>query len=135
MAKSDWEEVKIFFNTKYPNLLSDFINSNQVFLPSKNNPLAHENLNFSANQLGKSKPGNWIPLYHIKELSPYFIENNIYPIRAGQAEFFFFKGNIFYDLSTLTFTSITKEQYIPIEDFVPISLSVNFQRNENAYLQ
>jgi hypothetical protein len=136
MAKIDWEEVKNIFDTHSPDLLSNFINSDEVFLPNKNsaNLFDKENENFSAKQIGKAQPGSWIPLYQEKELSAYFRKFNISPIRAGQAEFFFFKGSIFYDLKKVICEKISDKHYVAIEDFIPLSLELKFQRNENAYL-
>lgn len=136
MAYNDWVEVEDIFHNKAPNILLDFINSDQIFLPNTVhiNPFDPEQANFSAKQIEKDKPGNWIPLYKSNELSDFFKDNNIYPIRSGQAEFFFYKNSIFHDLSTLEFQSVDSDKYELIESFVPLTLQVNFQRNENAYL-
>jgi len=136
MSKADWDEVKETFNKKSSSILINFINSDETFLPNTKDlsPFEPTNQNFSAKQLNKSKPGNWIPLYHQKDLSNFFIQNKIFPIRSGQAEFFFYKNSIFFDLNKVQFEKVEPSQYQAIEDFIPLSLKVNFQRNENAYL-
>ena len=53
--------------------------------------------------MSKGKPGQWIPVYKFNDISEYFRENQIVPVRAGQAEFFFYKGNVFFDLNGTNF--------------------------------
>ena len=136
MAKKDWEEIEQALNTVNPDLLTDFLDSNGPFFPCDDfrNPFTANSNNFSAAQFNKAKPGSWIPLYKNSDLSKFFSSNNLYPVRAGQAEFFFYRGSIFFDLQNIDYKEITPEQYKPIDSFVPSTLKVNFQRNENAYL-
>lgn len=136
MAKKDWTEIQTTLEAVAPELLKAFIHSQEIFFPEErfSNPFDSSSGNFSATQFGKEKPGNWIPLYHPKELSSFFYDNKISPVRSGQAEFFFYRGSVFFDLQTLDYTEVTKEAYKPIESFVPLTLKVDFQRNENAYL-
>ena len=97
MAKNDWIEVLDIFNTTSKNYLIEFLKSQDKFCPSNHhiNIYDKEANAFSSKLLNKPKPGNWIPIYKKEELPEYFINNNLMPIRCGQAEFFFFKGNIF----------------------------------------
>ena len=136
MSKRDWEEIKQKLDTEESNILANFINSNEPFFPSNTflNPFTTNSNNFSATQFDKTKPSSWIPLYKSSDLSDFFTTQNLYPVRAGQAEFFFYRGDIFFDLQNIDYTEITPEQYKPIDSFVPSTLEVNFQRNENAYL-
>ncbi len=73
-------------------------------------------------------------LYSIKDIPKYFREHSIVPIRAGQAEFFFYKGEVFFDLKSVDFNVIDMRQITPLENYIPASLKAKFQRNENAYL-
>jgi len=136
MAKKDWEEIEQTLNTISPTLFDNFLDSDTPFLPCNDfqNPFTANSNNFSASQFSKEKPGKWIPLYKSSDLSQFFSSNNLYPVRAGQAEFFFYRGTIFFDLQNIDYEEITPEQYKPIDSFVPSTLKVNFQRNENAYL-
>lgn len=74
-------------------------------MPNKSlsNPFNADHSNLSASDLGKEKPGQWIPIYYIKDISEYFRESNVMLIRAGQAEFFFYKVNIFFYLDSIDF--------------------------------
>lgn len=135
MAKSDWIEVVEIFNTKSKTYLDNFLTSNDRFCPNSNHlNIFDNNYNaFSAKLLNKPKPANWIPLYQREELSDYLIDNNIMPIRCGQGEFFFFKGNIFFDLNELVFSNIDIKNLLQTDSFVPLTLK-HFHKNENAYL-
>jgi hypothetical protein len=55
-------------------------------------------------------------------------------VRAGQAEFFFYKGNVFFDLESVNFEKIDTDKISPIESYIPATLKAKFQRKENAYL-
>ena len=94
MAKKDWEEIQTKLQAVSPKLLESFIGSDEPFFPSETfkNPFLGTAENFSATQFNKPKPGNWIPLYKSSELSEHFTTNKVYPVRAGQAEFFFYRG-------------------------------------------
>ncbi|MBU0721661.1 hypothetical protein KJ877_09990 [bacterium] len=135
MAQNDWIEVLKIFNKKSLNYINDFLSSNEKFCPSNNyKNIFDENHNaFSSKQLNKLKPGNWIPLYKKEDLSNYFIENNLMPIRCGQGEFFFFRGDIFFDLNKVSFLEISLKNLIKIDTFIPLTLK-DFHKNENAYL-
>ncbi len=132
MAKRDWEEMhnSKFNYGKFATITDD------PFFPSETfkNPFLGTAENFSATQFNKPKPGSWIPLYKSSELSEYFTTNKVYPVRAGQAEFFFYRGDIFFNLQEVNYTAISPNDYQAIETFVPHTLSVKFERNENAYL-
>ncbi len=52
------------------------------------NPFNVDHTNFSASDLDKGKPGQWIPVYYSKDIPEYFRKKNLMPVRAGQAEFF-----------------------------------------------
>ena len=136
MAKKDWEEIERKLEKASPKLLANFIGSGEPFFPSETfkNPFLGTTENFSATQFNKPKPGNWIPLYKSSELSENFTNNKVYPVRAGQAEFFFYRGAIFFDLQDVNYTAVSPNTYHAIETFVPHTLSVKFERNENAYL-
>jgi len=136
MSKKDWIEVKEKFENKKSDFFELFLESNDFFYPSKNLPnIFDKNKNLIyAKDLGKDKPGSWIPIYSKKDLPDFFILNKIYPIRSGQAAFFFYKGEIFLNIKDIKFDEITKNNIMPLEDFIPKSLEVKFQRNENAYL-
>ena len=136
MAKKDWEEIQHKLEAAAPELLEKFIDSDASFFPSEafKNPFQDTAENFSATQFNKPKPGSWIPLYKTTHLSNYFTNNKLYPVRAGQAEFFFYKGDIFFDLQNINYTAISSDDYHPIDSFVPKTLKVKFERNENAYL-
>ncbi len=135
MAKNDWIEVLNIFNTTNKNYLCKFLESKDKFCPSINhiNIFDGDANAFSSKLLNKPKPGNWIPIYKIEDLSEYFINNNLMPIRCGQAEFFFFKGNIFCDLTPIDFNTINIKSLTQIDSFIPLTLE-KFHKNENAYL-
>lgn len=135
MAKSDWIEVIEIFNTKSKTYLGDFLTSDDRFCPNSNHlNIFNKNHNaFSARLLNKPKPGNWIPLYQREDLSDYLVENNLMPIRCGQGEFFFFKGDIFFNLDELICSNIDIKCLVQTDSFVPLTLK-NFHKNENAYL-
>jgi hypothetical protein len=135
LAKNDWIEVLDIFNTTNQNYLIKFLESQDKFCPS----IHHINIfdidanAFSSKLLNKPKPGNWIPIYKKEDLPEYFLNNNLMPIRCGQAEFFFFKGDIFFDLTLIDFTIIDIKNLTLIDNFLPLTLE-NFHKNENAYL-
>lgn len=138
MAQKDWKEIIEKFNIKDKEFISNFLNSKNSFCPSEN----HLNIfdeknpynNFNSKNLNKLKPANWIPLYKKEELPTFLIKNNLMPIRSGTGEFFFYKGNIFFDLTKIEFRNIDSKNLKTIEGFIPLSLKVDFQRNENAFL-
>lgn len=136
MAQKDWEEVQRIIEVESPGFFEDFLVSGQTFLPNDtlHNPFNTNRSNFSAADLGKGKPGQWIPVYYLKDIPEYFRENKMVPVRAGQAEFFFYKGNVFFDLDRTDFAKIDTDKIDPIESYVPATLKAKFQRNENAYL-
>ena len=136
MAQKDWEEVRQIIEDKSSGYLENFLTSEQIFLPNNvlPNPFNKNSSNFSASNLGKSKLGQWIPVYYLKDIPEYFRENKIVPVRAGSAEFFFYKGNVFFDLDSVDFKKIDTSKINPIESYIPVTLKANFQRNENAYL-
>lgn len=136
MAQTDWTEVLEIISEAKEDYLSDFLASGELFLPNGSQPNLFNaaNGNLSASQLGKSRPGSWIPIYHPKELPSFFHDNRVTPVRSGQAEFFFYRGSVFFDLQALDYSAVDKNAYGPIESFVPLTLKVDFQRNENAYL-
>ncbi len=105
MAQKDWEEVRKIIELESSGLLEKFLISDQIFLPNDllDNTFNADQSNFSASELGKGKPGQWIPVYYLKDIPEYFRENQMIPVRAGQAEFFFYKGNVFFDLDNSTF--------------------------------
>ncbi len=136
MAQRDWLEVLEIIANEDKEYLSNFLVSDEVFLPntSQPNPFDGSAANFSAAALGKAKPGNWIPVYRNQDVPEFFHDKNIFPIRAGQAEFFFYRGRIFFDLSETDFKEVDTKQIKPIATFMPSTLTAKFQRNENAYL-
>lgn len=137
MAKKDWIEIVDKFNKEDSKYLTDFLNSNDIFAPSCNfiNIFDKENRfnDFDRFNLNKDKPANWIPLYKTDDLTEYLLENKLSPIRSGQGSFFFYKGDIFFDTDA-KYNSIDMDLVEPIDDFVPLSLEVDFQKNENAFL-
>lgn len=136
MGKKDWEEVCEVMEKSSKGLLSTFLASDQTFLPNEilKNPFQNEKENFSATDFGKIKPGQWIPVYYKKDLPNMFHDLHLMPIRAGQAEFFFYKGEMFFDLEHVVFQEISTQSIHAIENFFPVTLKAKFQRNENAYL-
>lgn len=134
MAQRDWEEVHQKVNSADEMFIASLIK--QTFFPSQQhkNPFDESATNLSASHLKKDKPGQWIPIYKKEDLPRFFLENNIMPVRAGPAEFFFYHGDIFYDLLTADFIKIDTTEIVPIESFVPSTLKADFQRNENAFL-
>jgi len=138
MAQKDWIEILDNFNAKDKNFINNFLNSKDSFCPSENhvNIFDEDNQfnNFNAKNLNKPNPSNWIPIYKKEDLPSFLIENNLTPIRSGAGQFFFYKGNIFLDLTKIEFKNIDSSKIKDIEDFIPLSLQVDFQKNENAYL-
>jgi hypothetical protein len=138
MAQKDWIEIIKKFDIKDKEFIQNFLTSKDSFCPSENylNIFDKENPynSFNSKNLKKPKPANWIPIYKKEDLSSFLLKNNLMPIRSGAGEFFFYKGNIFFDLTKIKFKTINSNQIKPIEEFVPLSLKVDFQRNENAFL-
>ena len=134
MAQRDWEDVFSKINKMDENIFK--ILRETHFFPSVDclNPFDKSAINLSATHLSKDKPGQWIPLYKKEDLPKYFIENQIMPVRAGPAEFFFYHGNIFFDMSLAEFINIDTTLIQSIESFIPATLKADFQRNENAFL-
>ena len=90
MAKKDWIEIIEKFNKKDKNFIINFLNSDASFCPSEdflNIFDNNSNNNFNSNNLNKSKPANWIPIYKKEDLSNlhsapplfYFLNNLLYP--------------------------------------------------------
>ena len=136
MSKKDWEQVQNIIDDQSAGLLEKFLTSDQVFLPNTDlpNPFNTGSSNFSSSELGKDKPGQWIPVYYTKDIPEYFQKNNVVPVRAGPAEFFFYKGLVFFDLESIVFSKVDTDGIEPIESYIPETLKANFQRNENAYV-
>lgn len=135
MAKKDWLEVIEIFKSLDLHYIDDFIKSNNKFCPNESfiNIFDKRYNAFSSKLLNKAKPGNWIPIYKKEDLSDYLIKNNLMPIRCGQGEFFFFKGQVFFDLKDIEFISFSIDNLISTDDFIPLTLK-DFHKNENAYL-
>jgi hypothetical protein len=55
------------------------------------------------------------------------------PVRCGQGEFFFYRGEIVFDLREVEQEEVAMETIESVEGFVPLTLQ-RFHRNENAYL-
>jgi hypothetical protein len=136
MAQRDWIEVMEKFKKKAPGYLETFLESEAGFLPSDEqpSPFSDGSGNFSAGALEKPRPGSWIPVYKRSDLPQELHELGLMPVRAGQAEFFFYKGEIFFDLTEQPFAPVDSAAIEPIGHFVPMTLRADFQRNENAYL-
>jgi len=135
LAKNDWIEIVDIFSKTHNSYLENFINSTDIFCPSPEhiNIFDHNQNVFSAKQLDKLKPGNWIPIYKKEDLSDYLLENSIMPIRCGQAEFFFYKGEVIFDLKSIDFKNVAIDAFESVEDFIPLTLE-DFHKNENAFL-
>lgn len=135
MAKKDWEKIIDIFENKQQGYIEDFLNSNQTFLPNENQPNIFSNsTDFSSKDLDKKSPANWIPNYSQSTLSNYLVSHQLMPIRSGQGSFFFYKGNIFFNLKDIKFTTIEKSELLQPNNFIPLTLDVDFQKNENAYI-
>ena len=134
MAQRDWDEVYQKINSVDDKFISSLFENTFFPFEKHKNPFDKSATNLSAHQLKKDKPGQWIPIYKKEDLPRFFLENNIMPVRAGPAEFFFYHGNIFYDMSRANFINIDTKKIEPIENFVPTTLKADFQRNENAFL-
>ena len=136
MSQKDWKEVQKIIEKKSSGFLENFLISDDIFLPniSLPNPFNTKHSNFSASDFEKSKPGQWIPVYYEKDIPDFFRDHNIVPVRAGSAEFFFYKGTVFFDLNSILFKTIDSTKTQPIESYIPSTLKAKFQRNENAYL-
>jgi len=135
MPKKDWKTIITTINTKSPTYLKNFLASNEVFCPSKGfeNIFEPSHNAFSSKQLNKPNPANWIPIYKEDDLSDYLIENRLMPVRCGQGEFFFYRGEIVFDLRALKYNEVLVESIESVEGFMPLTLQ-EFHRNENAYL-
>ena len=74
MAQKDWEEVREIIELRSSRHLEKFLISDESFLPNNllPNPFNTANSNFSASDLGKGKPGQWIPVYYLKDIPEYF---------------------------------------------------------------
>ena len=135
MPKQDWTQIINIFESKQEDYLKSFLVSNEVFCPSK----SYENIfdktcnAFSAKLLGKLNPANWIPIYKRDDLSEYLLKNNLMPVRCGQGEFFFYRGEIIFDLTILEYDQVLTSKIESVETFMPLTLQ-KFHRNENAYL-
>lgn len=136
MAQRDWNEVLEIFSNKDPHYLENFLKSDSLFAPNEShvNPFNAHKKNFRAQDLEKSNPGSWIPIYKNQDVPKFFHDNNIMPIRSGSAEFFFYKGEMFFNVSDQNFEAIDTSKIDPIESFMPSTLTAKFQRNENAFL-
>jgi hypothetical protein len=135
MPKQDWKTIITTINTKSPTYLKNFLASNEVFCPNRGyenvfDPTANA---FSSKHLNKPKPANWIPIYKRDDLSDYLLENGLMPVRCGQGEFFFYRGEIVFDLREVEQEEVAMETIESVEWFVPLTLQ-RFHRNENAYL-
>ena len=98
MSQKDWKEVQNIIDNLSPALFKNFLESEEIFLPNHSmpNPFNQYKSNFSASDLGKGKPGQWIPVYYIKDIPEFFRENSMVLVRAGPAEFFFYRGRFFF---------------------------------------
>ncbi len=74
MAQKDWEKVRQIIDAQSLGLLEKFLISDQIFLPNNflPNPFNATHSNFSASDLTKDKPGQWIPVYYLKDIPKYF---------------------------------------------------------------
>ncbi len=111
MPKKDWKTIITTINTKSPTYLKNFLASNEVFCPSKGfeNIFEPSHNAFSSKHLNKLNPANWIPIYREDDLSDYLIENRLMPVRCGQGEFFFYRGEIVFDLRALEHDEVLVE--------------------------
>ena len=57
MAQKDWQEVLKLIEKAAPGFWDEYMASSELF-----------SRNFSAKELGKDKPGNWIPVYKKEHL-------------------------------------------------------------------
>ena len=135
MAKKDWVEVLKIFEKKEKNYIKEFLNSDQIFCPNdiQKNIFGTSN-DFSSKDIGKNLPANWIPNYTSNTLSNYLNSNKLMPIRSGKGSFFFYKGKIFLDLEKITYKKVNIKNIFTPYNFIPLTLNVNFQKNENAYI-
>ncbi len=135
MPKQDWTQIATIFKTKKETYLKEFLNSKEVFLPNKKQKNIFDATHnaFSAKHLDKPSPANWIPIYKRDDLSDYLLENQLMPVRCGQGEFFFYRGEIIFDLREVEYEAVSIESIEKVEHFVPLTLQ-DFHRNENAYL-
>lgn len=135
MAKKDWDEIISIFETKQKGYIEQFLKSKNIFCPNDQQQNIFSNSNdFSSNDLNKKSPANWIPNYSRSNLANFLLDNNLMPIRSGRGSFFFYKGNIFLDLTQYTSTTINIDEIQAPYPFLPLSLNVDFQKNENAYI-
>ncbi len=132
MPKKDWEEIIEKIGKE--NLIK-FKNSDSIFFPNKNqkNIFNPDSNDFSSKDLEKEKPANWIPLYKKDDICDFLRDNKIMPIRSGKGSFFFYKGDIFFNLDDIKSTNKDLSK-IKTNKTIPLTLSVPFHKNENAYL-
>ena len=135
MPKQDWTQIITIFETKQKTYLKNFLNSNEVFCPNERQKNIFDNTHnaFSAKHLEKPNPANWIPIYKRDDLSEYLLNNALMPVRCGQGEFFFYRGEIVFDLTALEYDKVSVGKIESVEEFMPLTLK-EFHRNENAYL-
>ena len=71
MSQRDWIEVQKIIEDKSSGFFEKFLISDERFLPNNSlpNPFNGHASNFSASDLGKGKPGQWIPVYYLKDIS------------------------------------------------------------------
>jgi len=135
MAKKDWEEVISIFEKRQKGYIQRFLESTNIFCPNDTHTNIFSNSNdFSSVDLNKTSPAKWIPNYSKATLSNFLLENNLMPIRSGKGSFFFYKGDIFLNVANNNSQQIKIDKIKSIYSFLPLSLNVNFQKNENAYI-
>ena len=136
MAQKDWLEILSKLDQKSSGILDRFLKSDEIFFPSAKlpNPFDLSSGNITATQLEKPNPANWIPVYRSSDLPPIMRTAAIFPVRSGPGEFFFCKGNPFFDLQKISWMIVDTGTIDPIDSFIPATLTARFQRNENAYL-
>lgn len=122
MSCRDWEDII----NKLEEEIKKFQNSNEVFYPKRGL--------ISARDLNKKNPGKWIPIYGKKDIPEVLHKERIYPIRGGKGSFFFYKGDIFFDLTELEVIKKEINEVKPKEKFFPLTLELEIEGNENAYL-
>jgi len=135
MAQKDWDEIITLFEKKQKGYIETFLNSEHIFLPNEElENIFSDSNDFSSVDLNKKSPANWIPNYSKSTLSKYLVENRLMPIRSGRGSFFFYKGNIFLNLNDYSSINVKIDEIISVYPFSPLTLNVNFQKNENAYI-
>lgn len=135
MAQKDWDEIITLFEQKKKGYIKKFLKSENIFCPNdEQHNIFSDSNDFSSKDLNKNSPANWIPNYSRSTLSNYLLENHLMPIRSGKGSFFFYKGNIFLNIDNYASTDVKIDTVKSIYPFLPLSLSVDFQKNENAYI-